>query len=331
MPLVLYGRGNLGQLAQDYLKAVVGVVPPCFERNEDVSKNTCVAVSIVSSPYVPIERALYARGYKNVIPFYDLTECFRVVHPLANGWFAHHLTGSDKKNINLVLACWADDTSRAHHLQFMAWRKAREEWSFTEAPIPACERFFIPEVTSALHEHEVFIDAGAHHGSVTQAFIDQCKGKYTSIHAIEPDKANRAVFESRFDLNPRIKVHSCALAAAQGIANFHGGLGYASQLSYTGHEYVIIYPLDALKLKPTFIKLHLEGMELAALNGARHTLLAHRPIVAVTVYHNEDGMWATPLWLMEHLTDYCFLFRCHSWCGTGAVVYAIPNERCRHG
>jgi hypothetical protein len=82
-----------------------------------------------------------------------------------------------------------------------------------------------------------------------------------------------------------------------------------------------------LQLAPTFIKLHLEGGELAALRGARETLLAHRPIVAATVYHNADGMWRTPLWLMQTLPDYRFLFRLDAWCGTGGVLYAIPNER----
>jgi hypothetical protein len=80
-------------------------------------------------------------------------------------------------------------------------------------------------------------------------------------------------------------------------------------------------------LAPSFVKLHLEGAELAALKGARQTLLANPPIIAATVYHNADGMWRTPLWLMETLPDYRFLFRAHSWCGTGAVVYAIPNAR----
>jgi hypothetical protein len=73
--------------------------------------------------------------------------------------------------------------------------------------------------------------------------------------------------------------------------------------------------------------LHLEGAELAALKGAKQTLVACRPIVAVTVYHNEHGIWKTADWLMETLADYRFVFRNHSWCGTGAVIYAIPNEK----
>ena len=80
-------------------------------------------------------------------------------------------------------------------------------------------------------------------------------------------------------------------------------------------------------MAPTFVKLHLEGGELTALKGGRQTLIANRPLIAATVYHNDDGIWKTAHWLMETLADYRFLFRLHSWCGTGAVVYAIPNKR----
>ena len=73
--------------------------------------------------------------------------------------------------------------------------------------------------------------------------------------------------------------------------------------------------------------MHLEGGELDALKGGWSTLREHRPILAATVYHNDDGIWKTPLWMMENLEDYRFLFRIHSWCGTGAVLYAIPAER----
>jgi hypothetical protein len=125
----------------------------------------------------------------------------------------------------------------------------------------------------------------------------------------------------------RVAVLNCALAAVEGEALFHDGLGYASQLAETGEIRVTTHPLDALGLSPSFIKLHLEGGELAALMGGRQTLLANRPVVTATIYHNADGIWRTPLWLMETLPDYRFLFRLHSWCGTGAVLYAIPNER----
>jgi FkbM family methyltransferase len=241
------------------------------------------------------------------------------------------MTIEDRDKTAKVLAQWDDDISRAHHLQFLAWRRLREEWVFDGAPVTTDDRFFIPEVTSRLGDTEVFVDAGAHYGGVTETFLARTKDAFRQIVAIEPDPANRSRLEAEFrrmfpDLS-QVAILDCALGEAEGEALFREGLGYASQISTTGAGRIRVRPVDALGLAPSFLKLHLEGAELGALQGARQTLLTHRPIVAATVYHNADGVWKTPLWLMESLSDYRFLFRAHSWCGTGAVVYALPRER----
>ncbi len=352
-PLALYGAGNLGLLAREFLTAVGRDFGMVIDRNarqaahepawsgvklthpDDVpgsaKRGLRLAVSIVTSPYVPLERSLRELGFEDVVPFYDLAESFRDRHPLSNGWFANPLDAFDRGKISQVLALWDDDVSRAHHLQFLAWRRLREEWAFETAPVPACNRFFIPEVVGVLRDDECLLDGGAHHGSVIEAFLKQTKGRFRQIATIEPDPSNRALLTDRLRCwlpdDARVTVYDCVLADGKDAALFHEGLGYASQLSPTGRMRVVTRPIDALELSPTFLKLHLEGAELPALKGARKTLLSSRPIVAATVYHNADGIWKTPLWLMQTLPDYRFLFRAHSWCGTGAVVYAIPEER----
>jgi FkbM family methyltransferase len=147
------------------------------------------------------------------------------------------------------------------------------------------------------------------------------------VIAVEPDAANRAVLGERLRGLPRAAVLDCALAAQDGTVAFSEGYGFASKLSAFGQTQVSARSIDSLDVEPTFIKLHLEGGELDALCGARETLCAHRPIVTATVYHNADGLWRTAGWLMRELDDYRFLFRNHCWCGAGAVVYAIPQER----
>jgi hypothetical protein len=85
--------------------------------------------------------------------------------------------------------------------------------------------------------------------------------------------------------------------------------------------------IDAADLATGFVKLHLEGGELDALKGGVAYFRQNRPIIAVTVYHNDDGLWRTAHWMHGNLDDYSLLMRTHSWCGTGAVIYALPNER----
>jgi FkbM family methyltransferase len=352
-PLALYGAGNLGRLARDFLK--IAGLECAFVVDRDAARlasdpawsdtrllhpdavtasdrrDVRLLVSIATSPYGPIERALIAQGFSDVAPFYDLAESFRHRHPLSNGWFAPPPTAADCDNTKRVLAGWDDDISRAHHLQFLAWRRLREEWTFAAARVLQCARFFVPEVAGVLHDHEVLLDGGAHHGNVTEAFLKHTAGAFRQVVAVEPDPANRATLINRLQSwapgDRRIMVLDCALADCAGTALFRDGLDYASQLSDTGRLRVALRPIDTLGVSPSVLKLHLEGAELAALAGARATLLADRPIVAATVYHNTDGIWRTPLWLMQTLPRYRFLFRLDAWCGTGAVIYAIPHER----
>lgn len=351
-PLALYGAGNFGVMARDFLKAVGQDFAVVIDRNaaalseatewsgvslmhpDAVPAATKVqallAVSVVTSPYVPLEQELRERGFAHVVPFYDVAENFRRIHPLSNGWFAAPLSAAGCDNAGEVMVRWDDDISRAHYLQFLAWRRLREEWNFAGAPMPSCARFFIPEIEAVLRDDESLLDAGAHHGGVMQAFLQRTRGKFSGILAVEPDRFNRAQLETAVQSavpGGSVTIHDFALADTDGSALFHDGLGYASQIAATGKTRVDTRRLDGLGLSPSFVKLHLEGGELAALKGARETLIAERPIVAVTVYHNADGIWQTPLWLMQTLPRYRFLFRAHSWCGTGAVVYAIPQER----
>lgn len=353
-PVGLYGAGNLGHMARDFLKAVWCDFDFVIDRNADslcndpawqgkqvyhpdavpdgLKQTHQLLVTVATVPQVPLERYLVDLGFRHIVPFYDFSEQFRHLHPLSNGWLAEPLSVTDKAMAGVVLSGFADDISRAHHLQFLAWRRLRQEWTFEFAPVTGNDRFFIPEIVNVLSAGEVFLDAGAHHGSVSLEF-DRRRSDWKEIVAVEPDPANRAAMDKAFaerwperqGRHPALAAY--ALGAHRNVAAFHHGLGYASQLADTGQTKVEVIPIDELEIVPSFIKLHLEGAELPALKGGWQTIKRARPIIAATVYHNDDGIWKTPLWLMRAAEDYHFLFRLHSWCGTGAVLYAIPAER----
>ncbi len=352
-PLILYGAGDLGRLAREYFAGLGYSIDLVIDRNAealrddpfwegvplahpgdvdaDIRRDAQLILCVSTMPYKPMEATLAADGWRDIIPFYDIAESQRDRHPLSNGWFAPSLDEAALADTAAVLDRWDDDLSRAHHLQFLAWRRLREEWTFDGAPITRDDRFFIPEVLRGVDRLNVFVDAGAHHGHVTQR-IAALRPDFHAIVAIEPDEANAASFRAVRDaLDPdaaaRITLLPLVLDAQDRERPFHDGLGYASQWSSTGQRTLRGTPLDSLNLAPDFIKLHLEGSELDALCGARETIRRHRPVIAVTTYHNADGIWRTPAWLMEHCENYRFLMRLHGWCGTGAVVYAIPQEK----
>lgn len=357
-PLVLCGAGNLGRMARQYFdkigipfKYVVDSKPeshrsdpfwagvnvispkdaPPGERSEFL-----LAICVATTRFSLLSDELAALGWADRVPFYDIVEAYRDRHPLGNGWFTGKLDPSDIENIERVLSRWQDNTSRAHHLQFTAWHALREDWLFDDAPVTIGDRYFIPEVVSLLRSNEVFCDLGAHHAEVILRFLHTTGNSFEEIWSIEPDMEN--LFQLRTELQklePEIKkkihVLTCAVAAQDGSRNFFPGLGYASQLCNLGPHPVAVTTIDRLNLAPTLLKLHLEGGELDAIKGGMQTLKRHRPIIAATTYHNRQGLWEFPKWLMGALSNYKFYFRLHSWCGTGAVVYGIPDERSANG
>ena len=126
------------------------------------------------------------------------------------------------------------------------------------------------------------------------------------------------------DSQSRIQVMATVVGQKTETRRFFEGLGYASQLSELGGTNVEVTSIDEMKINPTFMKFHLEGCELSALKGAKNTILKCRPIIVTTSYHNDEGIWKLPMWLMSIIPDYRFYFRLHSWCGTGGVVYGLP-------
>ncbi|ORE89945.1 FkbM family methyltransferase [Aurantimonas sp. 22II-16-19i] len=355
-PLWLYGAGNLGRLARAHLgvvgQEISGVVDgnAAAHRDSDAwagldvrdpadvpaktKADALLAVSVVTTPFVPLRAALLAAGWGQVVPFYDVAEGFRDRHPLSNGWFAERMDEAALGRASEVLAGLADDASRAHYLRFAVWRLCRQEWDFPTAPVTTGDRFFIPGTLAAFRPGERVLDAGAHRGELVPAFHAALGERLAKLWAVEPDPASLTALHAAREtwpaaLSERVTIIDAVLAEKSGRCRFHAGLGYASQIAASGQCERDATTIDALGLEPTVIKLHLEGGELAALKGAMTSVRRHRPILMLTVYHDAAGLLETPLYLMRNLDGYAVLMRTHSHCGTGAVLYAIPKERMR--
>jgi FkbM family methyltransferase len=350
--VALYGAGNMGQMARDYfgfLKIPISCVIdqrfksvpdedrwnglPAFSPTTapiNIRKDTLLAVCVATSPYVELADTLRGLGWQRVAPFYDISESYRAQHPLSNGWYAPPFTENESMMIGQVLSQWADDRSRAHHLQFVAWRRLRQEWIFSNAEVIPENRFFIPEIVSTLGSNEYFVDVGAHVGSISHRFLAEVNNQFHRIVAIEPDSRNRTALSSSLSQiaeRNKIEILPHIIGATHTPCRFFEGLGYPSQRCEFGDTKATMVTLDELDLAPTVLKLHLEGWELEALKGATKTIERCRPTIMATSYHNALGLWELPHWLMSNCEQYSFYMRQHTWCGTGCVIYAIPSEK----
>ena len=106
------------------------------------------------------------------------------------------------------------------------------------------------------------------------------------------------------------------------------GFGPASHIGNGNHE-VECATLDSMldEVPVTFIKMDIEGSELAALAGAQQLIRKYSPILAICVYHRQDDLWNIPLLIHRLNPDYSFHLRPHLLEGWDLVCYAIPSNR----
>lgn len=147
---------------------------------------------------------------------------------------------------------------------------------------PGFSRLLLAELSAG----DVFLDVGANCGyfSLSAARI---VGPSGVVHAFEPAEgpASRLLRDADRNRLQNLKIHSCALGAIEGRAVLAIGSDSTSpegtrHLAPTGAgTSVRVVALDAFlpHLRPSVIKIDVEGSELAALRGMSRILLQSRP------------------------------------------------------
>lgn len=345
--IALYGAGAMGEMALDFLE-LINVTPKYIidsHRNgklrniniihpTDIPKNDLVNLTfilcVVTAPTTPINNYLKELGCQDIRHFYDYTEIM-LKKELTNGWSCFNPSSEDIEGIKRVCKCLEHDKqSLAHYLQFLWWRLRRIEKNYPEYPVLSNQKYFKAPCMPKLTKNEAFLDGGAHFGTTTKSFLDAVDMKFETIWAIEPDEKNFTIMKKEFSDIDNIEYLPIALSDINETANFVDGLGFASKVDTSGNKIIQTKTIDSLNISPTILKLHLEGYELKALQGAKETIDKARPILMVLADHNEDGLYKIADFIIS-LEEYKIYFYLHDYCGNSAIFYAIPKEGFTYG
>jgi len=176
-------------------------------------------------------------------------------------------------------------------------------------------------------DNEVFVDGGCFDFESSKAFLEKCKS-IKKIYAFEPNPTQYLICVENS------KHIDFAKISPYGLWNENAELTFDS----TGKEAACItqetqpdsITIKTIKLdeilngqKVTFIKLDVEGAELNALKGAKETIIAHRPKLAVCVYHNPEDIIEIPLYIQSLVPEYKFFMRHYGNIDTETVLYCI--------
>ena len=166
---------------------------------------------------------------------------------------------------------------------------------------------YFPEFVK-LGNDEVFFDCGAWIGDTLGAWIEETGGKFQKVVCYEPEKAQanklisnfeKEIEEGRVELISKClsdkegTVYLCVSTSATGSYIVNSTSGYSVvQVQTTTIDCVAKDEPDV-----TFIKMDIEGSELAALKGAEQTIRRCRPKLAICVYHKMEDIIEIPQYI----------------------------------
>lgn len=170
------------------------------------------------------------------------------------------------------------------------------------APYVAKRDYQLVKLNNALQHCTRFtqaVDIGAHCGF----FTCNLAASFERVTSFEPCPDNYACLrENTRHLPGLVELWNVALGAERGQAylnNFGVERGKQPPSSNSGGWFVTdqetdypidIRTLDSYLLKPSFIKIDVQGFELNVLQGGRETILEHKPIILIELITKAAGL-----------------------------------------
>lgn len=187
------------------------------------------------------------------------------------------------------------------------------------------EQYFPKEDWFMLGEEEVFVDAGAYDGDTVDAFLRNTGGRFSQIHAFEPDRENYRRLETKMGGQKGISIYHAGLYDRNGTLSFSGNKGGSSTVTDAGADDIEVRALDEMKgMDPvTFVKMDIEGSELKALEGMKRIIARDRPKLAVCIYHKFEDLWEIPLYIRKLVPEYRLYIRNYTTYLDEIVLYAV--------
>ena len=228
-----------------------------------------------------------------------------------------------------ILACFdlfKDKMSRKTFLELIKYRLFLDRKCIKKIKQPQEKEYFDKKLIN-LNQTEILNDGGAYDGDTVKKFKKVTSDNYVAIYAFEPDRYQFKKLKRNIKKwkDKRIKIYPYALAKKEKYLAFTNDATLGSRITTESVSTIKAISLDKFfrKKRTTLIKLDIEGAEEDVLRGAKKTITAHLPTLAICIYHKSTDLWRIPLLIKKYGPNYSFYLRHYGQFIYDTVCYAF--------
>lgn len=236
---------------------------------------------------------------------------------------------SEREKFSETFSIFEDDFSRQTMLAYLRLKLAGN-LSYNKTVYRNDEYF--NDLTAAALTNAVgggYLDCGAYRGDTIEAFVRWCGDNNRKVFAFEPDHENFVALKNfvRQQGYKNVSLFNCGVWNKKAVLSFDSKGNMSSAFSSSGTESVTVEKIDdVIGEEPvSFIKMDVEGSELAALNGATKIIKRDRPVLAICAYHKKEDLITLPQFIRSLYGGYKFYLRKYVFSNEHEfVLYALP-------
>ena len=182
-----------------------------------------------------------------------------------------------------------------------------------------------PKGILSYSDNEVYVDGGSYDGDTIRLFIDRVHGQFSRVLAFEPDRKTYERLVEKFSGEKRVEPINAGLHRRKGRLKFDNMGTRASTFVEQGGVEISVVGLDEVlgEQRVTFVKMNIEGSEIAALKGAERSINKWAPKLAISAYHHPPHLWQVPELVNRLRSDYRLYLRQHDGGVVETVLYAL--------
>lgn len=292
---------------------------------ESIPKDSLVISTVTNSRPKTAIKKLQASGIKYFVDYFSFADGSNGVIPQLSCIVDMRLDfSSNKLKYDWVRSLLKDEESIQTYDSIMSFRLNADIGSLEKFSFRVDEQYFEPFLN--LSKGEVFVDGGGHDGFTTAEFSRRC-AEYGAVHFFEPSETNLKIARENLSAHKSINYYQLGLFDRATTLYFDSESGSACRISDTGTEQIPVDTLDSTVLdKVTFIKLDLEGAEMAALRGMKNHILNDHPKLAVAVYHQPSDFRDVPDYILGLRDDYEVYLRHYTEGWAETIMFFIPKS-----